>query len=71
MEKIQVKFLKAMYPYNEGDVGYVKQGIVDSYPEYVEPVKTKEIKKEEPKEETTKEVVKAPANKAIGKKETK
>lgn len=57
MEKIKVEFIKAMYPYKAWDIWFVKQSILDTYPEYVKEYKepkAKEAKKVENKQQTKK-----------------
>lgn len=39
MDKIKVRFTKALYPYNEGDIGYLTPDRVEYNKDYVEVVK--------------------------------
>lgn len=72
--RIEVKFLKAMYPYNEGDVGFVKQQIVDEYPDHVQVIETVKTKKESKalSEPVADKMIEKPiADKSMKKKSTK
>jgi len=73
--RVKVKFLKAMYPYNEGDEGYVAPMIIEQYPDHVEEVGEKVKTKKAPviEEETNddKAIDEAPADKQVKKKKSK
>ena len=69
--KVKVRFLRPMYPYNEGDEGFVYPMIVEQYPEFVEVIKTKEATKQVSKPVAEKMVEKPIADKAVKKKATK
>ena len=70
MEKVQVLFLKALYPYNKGDVGELKEIVADKRLKkwYIELV---EAKKEVKKVVEAKEVKAPVANKSMEKKAKK
>ena len=73
MEKVQVLFLKALYPYNKGDVGELKGIVAEKRLKkwYVELVDKKKAEKKEAEKVEAKEIKKPVANKSMEKKTKK
>lgn len=72
--KVQVRFIKAMYPYKQWDIGFVYPMILEKYPDFVEEYSEKETvktKKEVSKPVAEKQIEKPIADKAMKKKSTK
>lgn len=61
--KIKVKFLRPIYPYNSGEVGYIEEKKAKYFKNQVEIIQ--EEKKEEKKEEVKPKKVNKKKNKAI------
>lgn len=58
MDKIKVRFVKAIYPYNEGDIGYLTPERAEYNKDYVEVVQEEKQNKMVTSEKATKKSTK-------------